>query len=186
LQKHAGKLHNFHVTADNTKVDSHHYDIVRNEIDLKVFDDKLSPAENLQATLVRQEGSELIYSKAKAAIYEKKFAQAAAYYSQILAMIPGEAKHKSSWYAIGKTFDRVAYTMRAHRQRALCYSEMGDNVRALADLTEAIRLVPDDAYTYMKRAEAYYLLGKKALGDADTKTEQALFAAQSRLHPSPN
>jgi tetratricopeptide (TPR) repeat protein len=164
LQKHAGKLDKFHVTADNTKVDSKHYDIVKNEIDGLILDDKFNPAENLQGALVKKEGSEIHYSSGKEAIYNNQYAQAAAYYSQVLAMIPEEAKHKSSWYAGGGTFDRAGYTMRVYRQRALCFRKTGDNVRAVADLTEAIRLRPDDALTIIDEQKPTTHLARKRSG----------------------
>jgi tetratricopeptide (TPR) repeat protein len=174
VQKNAGKLNNYHVTADNTKIDSQHLDVIKNQIDGKVLNDDLSPSEDFQAILVKQEGSELIFSKATAAIDKKQFAQAAADYSQILAMIPSEAKTKASWYANGATGDRGKYTMWVYRQRAFCYREMGDYARAVADLTEAIKLHPEITFNYQKRAEVYYLFGKKALGDADIQAVQAV------------
>jgi tetratricopeptide (TPR) repeat protein len=182
VQKHEGKLHDFHVTADNTKIDSHRYDVVKNEIDSQVFTDKLSPSEDLQAALVKREGSELIYSQGIAAIDKKQFAQAAAYYSQILTMIPAEAKTKTTWYASGATGDRSTYTMWVYHQRALCYRNMGDYSRAVADWTVAIKLHPDNAYNYQKRAELYYAEGKKTFGDSDTKTAQVLLNGYRRRH----
>jgi tetratricopeptide (TPR) repeat protein len=110
---------------------------------------------------------------------KKQFAQAVALYSQILAMIPGEAKNKSSWYANGMTGDRSRYTMWVYRQRAFCYRELGNYSRAVDDLTEAIKLHPEISFNYHKRAEVYYLLGNKALGDADAKAVET----QSKRHP---
>ena len=182
VQKNAGKLNKFHVTADNTKIDMHRYDVVKNELDSRVFTDQLSPSEDLQAIMVKQEGSELVFSQATKAVDKKQYTQAEAYYSQILAMIPEEAKKKSSWYANGMTGDRRRYTMWVYRQRAICYRTAGDNVRAIADLTEAIKLMPDNGLNYRLRGQTYYLLGKKTLGDADTKIGQALLRRSTGLN----
>jgi tetratricopeptide (TPR) repeat protein len=184
-QKNAAKLHKFHVTADNTKFDSARFDGLKNKVDGRVFTEDMSPAENLQSVLVKQEGSELVFSKAVAALNQKQFSQAVPCLSQVLAMIPGEARRKSFWFACGETIDRRTYTARAYRNRAICYSNLGDNARAVADMTEAIKLEPNSALNYQKRAELHYLLGNKRLGDEDTNTMRALMKKYPRPAAGP-
>lgn len=174
VQKNAGKLHNYNVTADNTRIDSHHYDIVKNEVDKRVFTEPLSPSQDLTYALVKQEGSELFWSKGLAAMDEHKLAPAAAAFSRVLTMIPGEAKKKTTWFVSGETIDRLSYTQRAYFRLYNCYRLMGDYARAAAVVTEAIKLTPGIAGNYQSRAALYYRLGKKALGDADMKTARAL------------
>ena len=45
----------------------------------------------------------------------------------------------------------VAYT-----NRGIAYASQGDDKRALADFTEAIRLAPDSPFPYYNRGNAYY------------------------------
>jgi tetratricopeptide (TPR) repeat protein len=174
VQKNTGKLKNYHVTADNTKIDNQHLDIVKNDLDVKIFKDKLDPSDDLQATLVKREGSEILYSKAMAAMDKKQFAQAAIYFSQVLALIPAEAKKKTFWYASGDTIDRTHYTLCVQQKLYNCYRNIGQYAKAADVVTEAIKLTPDIPGNYQSRAELYYKLGKKALGDADTKTAREL------------
>jgi tetratricopeptide (TPR) repeat protein len=174
LQSHEGKLHNFHVTADNTKIDSHHLDIFKNDIDSKVSVDKMSPSLDLQTVLVKQDGSELIYNEGLTAFDEKQYDKAIGCFTKVLSLIPAEAKRKSTWFASGDTVDRVKYTMWCYRHRGNCHKLKKDFSKAVADYSDSIKQMPEIAVNYQKRAELYYLLGKKALGDADSKKAEEL------------
>jgi tetratricopeptide (TPR) repeat protein len=169
VQKNAGKLHNFHVTAENTKMDTHHYDVVKNEIDSQVLTNQLSPSQELQGALVKQEGSEVFFHRGIAEIDNKQYVQGIDDFSKVIAMVPEEARNKTSWFGFGGMSDRRTYTMWAYRQRATCYTELGDYTRALVDLGEAIKLRPDTPITYKNRARIYYRLGKRGAGDADMR-----------------
>ena len=63
----------------------------------------------------------------------------------------------------------------AYRNRGLEYGHQGKNAEAIADLTEALRLEPDHAWTYRCRASVYDSwaseLGYKA-GDDLAKYEE--------------
>ena len=180
IQKNAGKLHNYHVTADNTKIDSRHLDIVKNEIDPRLFANQTGNSEELQSVLLNQAGSERFLTKATAAMDNKQFAQAAEYCSQALAKIPLEAKTKTTWYADGNVANRSVYIELVLRKRATCYMSMGRSSLATADLTAAIKERPGNGNNWAERAKLYYKLGKKGPGDADTKQAQAMFAEYAR------
>jgi tetratricopeptide (TPR) repeat protein len=182
IQKNAGKLHNYNVTADNTKIDTHHFDIVKNEIDPRLFASQTGNSEELQSVLLNQAGSERVLTKATAAMDNKQFAQAAEYCSQALAKIPLEAKTKTTWYCDGNVANRSAFIELVMRKRATCYMSMGRSSLAIADLTAAIKERPGNGNNWAERAKVYYKLGQKGLGDADTKKAQALFAEYARLH----
>jgi len=173
LQKHTGKLENYHSTAENTKIDSHRYDIVKNEVDSQIFSDKLTSSQEIQGALVKQEGSELLFSSGQALTDKKQYPQAVANFSQVLALIPVEAKKKTTWFAYGGLTEKNTFTMWALRQRAQCYIEMGSYGPAIADLTEAIKRRPDSVTCLQYRAKAYYKIGKTALGDADLRSARA-------------
>jgi tetratricopeptide (TPR) repeat protein len=206
VQKKAGTLHNYHVTAENTKVDSHRYDDIQ-DIDRQMFSDKVDPVDAMISGGGKLAGSEIDCSKAGVAIRYNHYGEAVTLLSQALEMIPSEAKGKASWTAFGGKCDRPMYTARTrqarafgyiqmgqylqaitdlteaiklypeyieYQERSFCYCKAGKPELALADLTEAIRLRPDDTSNYANRARAHYLLGQKALGDADIKTAQSL------------
>jgi predicted Zn-dependent protease len=176
VQKNAGKLNNYHVTADNTKIDSHRYDVVKKELDSQVFSDQLTASQELQGALVKQEGSEIFFSKGTAAIDKKQYAQGVVNFSQVLALIPVEAKKKDTWFCFGCLTHRPTYIMWALRQRGLCYVEMGHYSAAIADLNAAIKQRSDDPACYRYRARAYSKIGKPALAAADGQTARALAA----------
>ncbi len=175
VQKHTGKLDKFNVTVDNSKIDSHHLDIVKNEIDAKFSPESIAPSEDLQTALVKQEGSEVLYSQATMAIDNRQFAQAIVCYTKILAMVPAESKTKTTWYASGATADKTRYLTWVYRQRASCaFKEMKQYSKAISDFSEAIRLSPEVSWNYTKRAEVYYRMGKKELANQDIHKVQML------------
>jgi len=183
LQKHAGQMKNFHVTAENTKIDSHHLDIVKENIDSHFALDKLGPGEDLQTILINQKSSERVFSKALAAIDNRQYAEAVKLYSQVLAMIPAEAKTKTTWMAAGEVWEGRRYPEMVLRRRAQCYILLGDYSRAIDDCTAAIKQTPGQSSNYRLRAQAYYKLGRKARGDADMKSAAALVAAfEAHIH----
>ena len=65
------------------------------------------------------------------------------------------------------------------RQRGLAFFEVGEYVLALSDLSEAIRLAPDHADTYVARAHAWYIQGHsdKAIEDYTQALERNVEAA---------
>jgi tetratricopeptide (TPR) repeat protein len=205
-QKHAVKLNNYHVTADNTKVDSHRYDTVK-DIDTQMFPDQADPLEAMMAGGAKLEGSEITCCKGWTQIRYNRPGQAEVSFSKVLAMIPLEAEKKTSWHASGGICDRRSYTASVYKgrsisylgtgkylqaiddltaaiqlhpsddvyqYRSLCYLKTGKYSLAVADSTAAIKLLPGNALNYENRAKAYYLLGQKALGDADIKMARAL------------
>jgi tetratricopeptide (TPR) repeat protein len=169
VQKNERKLQNFHVTADNSKIDSHHLDVVKQDLDTQVFTDKLTESQEIQGALVKQEGSEVFFSSGTAAIDRKKYAEGVVDFTKALDLIPSEAQRKSEWFAFGCKCYRNTYTMWTLRQRAHCYIELDRCGAAVADLDAAIKARSDSPACYRFRAMAYYKLGKKALGDADIK-----------------
>lgn len=179
VQKHAGKMQNFHATPENTKIDSHHMDIVKNNIDSHFAMDQLSPGEDLQTMLTDEKSSERVFSKGLAAVDNKQYALAVKHFSQVLAMIPAEAKTRTSWSANGQVWDGRHYPEMVLRRRALSYILLGEYSRAVDDCTAAIKLIPDQSANYKTRALAYYKLGRKALGDADTESADRLAAAKA-------
>lgn len=58
---------------------------------------------------------------------------------------------------------------RAHDHRGVAWSEKGDQDRAIADFTAALRIDPRDSFAYGQRALAWYAAGdmKRALADAN-------------------
>lgn len=192
VQKHAGKMQAFNVTAENTKINSRHMDIVKNDIDSHVAMDQLSPSEDLQTILIDQKSSEHVFSKAIAAEECQQHTQSVKYFSQVLEMIPAEAKTKATWFALGQIWERRPYNELALRRRAQAYILMNDYSLAIDDCTAAIKLGPDQSSNYRVRAKAYYKLGRKALGDADTKSADKLVAANAArksrrpVNPSPD
>lgn len=61
----------------------------------------------------------------------------------------------------------VEYVTFAYSTRADVYLNLGDTVKALSDLTTAIKVAPDDCDLYDKRAQVYFELEKYDLADAD-------------------
>jgi len=97
----------------------------------------------------------------------------------VLEMIPAEARTKTSWLAMGQMWDKSTYDELTLRRRAQVYILMGEYSRAIDDCTVAIKLRPDQSSNFRIRAKAYYKLGRKALGDADTKVGDELAAAKA-------
>jgi tetratricopeptide (TPR) repeat protein len=179
VQKHADEMQKFYVTDENTKIDSSHLDIVKNDIDSHVAMDQLTPGEDLQIMLIDQKSSERVFSKALAAEERQQYPQSVKYYSQVLEMIPAEAKTKTAWMALGEMRERSSYTDLTLRKRAQVYLLMGQYSRAIDDCSAAIKLTPSQSNNYKVRAKAYYKLGHKALGDGDTKSAEALATANA-------
>jgi tetratricopeptide (TPR) repeat protein len=180
LEKHTGKLKNYHVTAENTKIDSNLNDDLKKKVDVQVMSEHVEPDLAIQEVISVPEGSELYMNKGGKALDKGQFDQAVSCFSQVLAMIPEEAK-KTSWRTGLSNRDRTSYTEYAYEQRAFCYLQMHNYSRAIADLTAAIKLQPDNAQAYQNRAKAYHFLGEKALEAADMKTLQSL-SARNSLH----
>ena len=59
------------------------------------------------------------------------------------------------------------YRSFAYIVRAEVYVGLGENEKALADFTSAIKETPDDAEVYEKRANLYYYMDKYELADKD-------------------
>jgi Tfp pilus assembly protein PilF len=55
----------------------------------------------------------------------------------------------------------------AYRARGITYVNRGEYNKGIPDLTEAIRLNPNDAEAYASRAEAYQALGEDAKAASD-------------------
>jgi tetratricopeptide (TPR) repeat protein len=182
LQKHSGELQNYHVTAENTKIDSNLNDDIKKKVDAPVMSEHVDPALAIQEAISAPVGSELDMNKGQKAVDKEQYAQAVTCFSQVLAMIPVEAKKKTSWRTGLRDRDRLAYTQFAYEQRAFCYLKMQQYSLAIVDLTAAIKLNPDYAPDYENRAKAYHCLGEKALEAADVKTLQAL-SSKNILHP---
>jgi Flp pilus assembly protein TadD len=51
--------------------------------------------------------------------------------------------------------------------RALVYAKQNDLDKGIADLSELIRLRPDDAHAYLDRGTLYFKKGDKVKADAD-------------------
>ncbi|MBU6453733.1 MAG: tetratricopeptide repeat protein [Cyanobacteria bacterium REEB67] len=61
----------------------------------------------------------------------------------------------------------------------MCYLSLRQYNDAIADLSKAIAVRPDYYVNYLNRGKAYYLLGQKNLGDADTVKARALMSKLS-------
>lgn len=59
------------------------------------------------------------------------------------------------------------YTSFAYTTRGLIYLSLEDTTKALSDYTSVIRIAPDDADNYERRAQIYYEQDKYDLSDAD-------------------
>lgn len=59
------------------------------------------------------------------------------------------------------------YLYFAYETRARIYAELEDTIRALADYSTAIKVMPDNDDAYEKRAQIYYEQKKYDLADAD-------------------
>lgn len=62
------------------------------------------------------------------------------------------------------------YKAFAYIVRAAVYVELGENEKALADFTSAIKETPDDVNVYEKRANLYYYMEKYDWADKDYQT----------------
>lgn len=69
-------------------------------------------------------------------------------------------------YIPKKDVDYVAYT---YSIRANVYLHLEDTVKALADYSTAVRLMPEETKPYEERAQVYYEQGRYDLADADYK-----------------
>jgi tetratricopeptide (TPR) repeat protein len=174
VQKKAGKLENYHVTPENTKVTSRRYDVLNKDIDNQIMANQLSPDLALQDSMAKLEGSEIPMNMGTKAVDKQQFAQAEKYFSEALELIPAEAKQKDSWRVGGLPRKRQSYTAYGYEERSYCYLKAGDYTKALADLTMAIKLHPEQGLNYENRAKVYFLLGKKSLGAADLQMARTL------------
>ncbi len=68
VQKHAGELKNYHVTADNAKIDSHRYDTINKDVDEHIFNNQTDPEQALQEAVFKLKGSEISFSKGLTAL----------------------------------------------------------------------------------------------------------------------
>jgi tetratricopeptide (TPR) repeat protein len=180
LQKNAGRLSKYHATAENTKVQTQNFDIVRKDVDEKIMSGQVDLEQTLVDSVFHLKGSEVTFNKGLSMIDNREFARATLNFSNVLQVIPLEAREKTSWRAFGHAIDRRLYTAFAYQERSVCSLETGNYMLAVADLTEAIKLRPDYAPNYESRAKAYNLIGNKALADADLKTARALSPQNSR------
>ena len=82
--------------------------------------------------------------------------------------IRGCTAYNRSGKALGQNL-AVAYT-----NRGIAYASRGDQQRALADFSEAIRLAPDNPFPYYNRGNAYYDRKEyaRALADFDAAIER--------------
>jgi tetratricopeptide (TPR) repeat protein len=181
LQKHTGKLKNYHSTAENTKIDTNLNDELTKKVDVPVLSEHVEPDLAIQDAISKPEGSELYMNKGGMASDKGQYSQAVTYFTQVLAMIPGEAKNKTSWRTGLSNRDKTSYTEYAYEQRAFCYLQMRQYAPAIADLTAAIKLQPDNAQAYQNRAKAYHFLGDKVHEAADVKILQGL-STRNPLH----
>jgi len=68
----------------------------------------------------------------------------------------------------------------AFYQRGVAYGAKGDNVHAVADFNQAIKLDPKFSNAYDKRAIAYRAKGDNARADADLREAARLKAAGTK------
>jgi len=174
LQKQTGRLHTFHATADNTKIDAHSYDLAKNELDTRILSQNVDPQEAIQIPVVKAHGSEINCIDGMKAEEGRHYAEAIKQFSIMIAQIPIECNLQSTWHYCGLVRDKQQYTADAYAQRAYCYLQLHYYKLAIADLNEAIRLVPNNATNYKNRSQAYYLVGQKVLGDGDARHWQAI------------
>ena len=58
--------------------------------------------------------------------------------------------------------------------RGLAYHQLGANESAIADLSKAIELRPQDGATYIRRWQVYKAMGETAKAEADFATGRSL------------
>ena len=61
-----------------------------------------------------------------------------------------------------------------YNNRGLCYSELGEHIKAVEDYTEAIRIRADDADAYHNRSISYRELGMDLESRLDSKRSKEL------------
>jgi len=122
-------------------------------------------------------GSEVFFDNGIIALEEAHPADAAKNFTHVINMMPMEVKQKAAWRAAGIIVNKRLYLALTYENRAYCYLKLKSYAPAIEDLSMAIRLRPDYAVNYSNRAKAYYLLGKRDLGDAD------MSAAAQLEHP---
>src|SRR5208283_5199756 len=122
LQKHTSRLQTYHATAENTKIDTHRFDVAK-ELDSRIIADKMDPMVALQASM--KEGSEMYFDRGTMAMNKQQFVQAEAELSQALAIIPVEATKRKSWHMGEIIVDKRIYLASAYEMRACCCMETG-------------------------------------------------------------
>ena len=127
----------------------------------------------------------------RAAAYASKgeLDRALVYYSAAIRLAPGDEeaiRQRARLYMRKKKYAsaledygsliRINPDVRNYLCRAMAYASTGENAKAVADYTEAIRLEPDDPSTYSSRVNIYVKTGEwdKAIGD---------YTQLIRLHP---
>lgn len=84
-------------------------------------------------------------------LYQKEYGSALTAVNMAIENIPKKNKYRTFAYVV----------------RAKVYVGLGENEKALADFTSAIKKTPDDAYIYEQRAYLYYQMKKYGLADED-------------------
>ncbi|NQT38718.1 MAG: tetratricopeptide repeat protein [Planctomycetes bacterium] len=85
-----------------------------------------------------------------------------------------DSKPKQSIEACNKAIKLDSKCQKAYAYRGLCYGELGDRKKALADFTKAIELDPKDMTCYEQRAAIYRKQGKTAAADRDKEMAAAI------------
>ena len=129
-------------------------------------------------------GSENFFDNGLNAADENHFSDAIKNFTQVLSMIPLEEKDVDAWHVAGIIANKRLFMALTYEQRSYCYLKLKQYNLAIADLSMAIRLRPDYAANYSNRAKAYYLLGKRDLGDADMEAAAQVSHPDRLLDPS--
>ena len=120
---------------------------------------------------------------------KREWDQALADYTTANRLNPGEPAYVNNigsyYFNYARDYERaiaqfsaaikIAPNALRHRNRGLAYYSLGDYNNALNDFNESIRLDPNNAIVYLRRANVYRAQGKNDLADADV-------AAYNRLN----
>jgi tetratricopeptide (TPR) repeat protein len=174
VQKHEGKLKSYDTAPGTPRLEAHRYEMIKKDEDNAIVAGQLSPIAVVEESLQKLDGSEVDCNKGIRVLDRKEYTGAIAYFTEVLKLIPQEARKKKSWSAGGHIVDKNAYTAYAYEQRSYCYLNQKKYKAAIFDLTEAIKLRPRYCVNFTNRAKAYYLIGEKGLAAADITTARSL------------
>ncbi|MBS1993123.1 MAG: protein kinase [Cyanobacteria bacterium SZAS LIN-3] len=144
-------------------------DTLTNEINVRVKVAEQRRSRDPSASVEGLVGSEVFFEKGLRAMESDKFNEGLKLFSQVLKLIPTEGASKTSWRAAGTLVDRWRYSSLAYQQRGCCQLQGKNYKAAIADFSKAIELRPDYSVNYVNRAKAHFMVGEKALGEADMR-----------------